>query len=126
VPDCRILVVGDNIFFTSVAALLARSEQSGLKCFAAADAIDAMIKIHEIMPHVVVADAATSNLWGVKVVPFIRRRFPKLSLVTIGGAARPSGPGHAIPHAFPFQDEGEAARLRTAIEDLARRRPGGN
>ena len=118
-PECRILVVGDSIFFMSVAAQLVKSQFAELECHPAEDAIHALVKIHEIRPHVIVADTAHSNLWGVDFVPFIRRCFPEISLVAIGDAATPRAAADAMLHG----DDPEAAKLRRAIEDLVRRRP---
>lgn len=54
-----------------------------LQVFPAADGVDALRQIYHVSPHVVIADTELSNCAGFELLPFLRRRFPEIGVISL-------------------------------------------
>jgi two-component system, OmpR family, response regulator len=79
----RVMVVDENPGFRNVIVNLIA--EHGFETFPAADGIDALRQIYDVMPNVIVADAVLSDLSGFRFLPFVRRRFPNIRVIAMKG-----------------------------------------
>lgn len=81
--NCRVMVVDENPWFRK--AMVGFIAERGFEAFPAADGIDALRQIYDVKPNVIVADAVLPDLSGFRLLPFVRRRFPAISVIAIKG-----------------------------------------
>lgn len=104
-------------FREMVSALL---EQQGYETYPAADGIDALRQIYQVMPRLIVADAELANLSGFEFLPFVRRRFPFMRVIGLEDEA-PRGAKRFMPDAvLPKRPWNGEALLEAAEEVLSR------
>lgn len=120
--DCRVLIVGDDKVFRTVVRTLVSSCR--MQCFTADDGIDALVKIHDIMPHVIVADVVKPSLWGFNLLPFIRRRFPGIGVIAVlSETERERFAENAAADVVFVGDDWIAAELLASVNNLYSRYP---
>lgn len=78
----RVMVVDEHEGFREKVTRL--MEKQGFETYPAADGIDALRQIYSVMPQVIVSDAGLTNLSGFQFLPFVKRRFPTISVITLG------------------------------------------
>ena len=78
------MVVSEQPSFREEVARLI--EDHGLEPYPAADGIDALRQIYHVQPRVIVSDAGLSRLSGFEFLPFVRRRFPAVGVIAVGGS----------------------------------------
>lgn len=57
--------------------------EHGFEAYSASDGIDALRQIYDVMPQIVVFDAAVPDRSGFKFLPFVKRRFPEIGVVLL-------------------------------------------
>ena len=80
-PNCRVMVVDEDPEFRDV--VLSTIANRGFEMFPAADGIDALRQIYDVNPDLIVIDAELRDLSGFRFLPFVRRRFPKISVIAL-------------------------------------------
>ncbi len=114
----RVMVVDEHeAFREKVSRLVA---EQGWEAYPAADGIDALRQIYDVMPQLIVSDAALANLSGFEFLPFVKRRFPSIGVIAVGEPVRSSK--FAADMLLPKQPWNDEAFLES-MEDLLSRCP---
>lgn len=80
----RILVVDDE---KSIRVLYAQLlQRQGYEVDTAEDGFDALLKLKQILPDVIVSDLNMPKMSGFEFLSMVRRRFPKISVIATSGA----------------------------------------
>ena len=76
-----VLVVDDD---PSIRGLLSRHlENAGFKAIHARDGIDALVKLRDTLPTVIISDLEMPRMSGVEFIGVVRRRFPVIPVVAL-------------------------------------------
>jgi CheY-like chemotaxis protein len=79
-----VLVVDDD---PSIRGLLSRHlENAGFKAIHARDGIDALVKLRDTLPTVIISDLEMPRMSGVEFIGVVRRRFPVIPVVALSGS----------------------------------------
>lgn len=114
----RVMVVDEQEEFREMVSSLL--EGQGYETYPAADGIDALRQIYQVMPRLIVADAELANLSGFEFLPFVRRRFPFMRVIGLQDAGQ-GGPRRFVPDAvLPKRPWNGEALLEAAEEVLSR------
>ena len=92
--DNKILVVDDEHINRSVLAKILRT--SGYDVSIAHDGFDALLKVMEHNPQLIVSDLQMPRMSGFELLSVVRRRFPDIPVMSTSGAYEPA----LIPHAL--------------------------
>ncbi len=57
--------------------------ERGYSVHPAADGIDALRQIYQVLPRVIISDASLPNLAGFDLLSFVRRRFPEVGVIAL-------------------------------------------
>ena len=80
----RILVVDDEEAIRDVFAQMLQAE--GYEVTTAENGFDALLKLKQFKPHVIISDLNMPKMSGFEFLSVIRRRFPKVSVIASSGA----------------------------------------
>lgn len=115
-----VLLVDDN---TSSRELLARYlEKAGFEAVHAEDGIDALRKLRETLPKVIISDLRMPRMNGVEFMGVVRRRFPMIPVIAVGGLI-PDLPAEAQPDICFDANELNPRELVRTVQELARKVP---
>ena len=84
----RVMVVDEHEGFRETVSRLMTDK--GFEAYPAADGIDALRQIYEVMPQLIVSDSELANLSGFEFLPFVKRRFPSIGVIALGAQPRES------------------------------------
>jgi CheY-like chemotaxis protein len=113
----RILVVGDDTGVRECVADLLASQ--GYEVWTARDGIDALLRLKDWPPDVVVSDLHMPNMSGFDLLPVVRQMFPHTLLIAMSGAYD----GDEVPEgvvADAFVSKSEPDRLLSTTAELIR------
>jgi CheY-like chemotaxis protein len=82
--DNKILVVDDEHINRSVLAKILRT--SGYDVSIAHDGFDALLKVMEHNPQLIVSDLQMPRMSGFELLSVVRRRFPEIAVISMSGA----------------------------------------
>ena len=113
----RVLVVDDEASNRELIADMLASE--GYDVVTAQDGLDALNKLAEPLPDVIISDLKMPRMSGVEFLAVVRRRYPDLPLIAISGEFE----GNDVPQGVPadaYLEKGSFSfhQLRTKITDL--------
>jgi CheY-like chemotaxis protein len=111
----RILVVDDDESVRELFVLMLRKE--GYEVSAAEDGFDALLKLKQGLPVVIISDLNMPKMSGFEFLSVVRRRFPMISVVASSGAyASRVVPTGVLADAFYAKGE---ASPRTLLDMVA-------
>jgi chemosensory pili system protein ChpA (sensor histidine kinase/response regulator) len=84
----RVMVVDEHEGFRQTVTRLMTDK--GFEAYPAADGIDALRQIYQVMPQLIVSDADLADLSGFEFLPFVKRRFPSIGVIVLGTQPRES------------------------------------
>jgi len=79
----RILVVDDEKSLRTMATTILRSQ--GYEVLCAVDGFDALTKLKQSLPDVVISDLRMPNMSGFEFLSVVRKRFPRIAVIAISG-----------------------------------------
>ena len=82
--SCVLLVDDDPSMRNLVSVYL---EKVGLQAIHAEDGIDAIVKLRETLPRVIITDIQMPRMSGLEFIGVVRRRFPTIPVVAVSGSA---------------------------------------
>jgi CheY-like chemotaxis protein len=113
----RILVVDDEESIREVFARLLQKQ--GYEVATAENGFDALLKLKEFLPEVIISDLNMPKMSGFEFLSVIRRRFPKISVIASSGAygsrVVPSG---VLADAFYAKGEDDLETLLSSVAAL--------
>src|ERR1017187_2058473 len=95
VSACDVLLVDDEPFFRELLAMRLAREQ--LEVHHADDGIDALMKLRQKLPQVIVSDLQMPRMSGVEFIKVVRRRFPSLPVIVLSGSSQYEFPVEPTP-----------------------------
>jgi len=115
----RILVVEDDISVRlTISQLLT---ERGYEVTTAADGFDALLRLQQEVPHLIVSDLNMPQMSGFELLSVVRRRFPEILVVASSGAYDSIEiPNGVIADAFYAKGQESASRLLEVIANLIR------
>src|SRR5579864_4040700 len=115
----RILIVEDDVSVRlTISQLL--SEQ-GYEVTTAADGFDALLRLQQEVPHLIVSDLNMPQMSGFELLSVVRRRFPEILVVASSGAYDSIEiPNGVIADAFYAKGQESSSRLLKIIANLIR------
>jgi CheY-like chemotaxis protein len=115
------LLVDDD---PSIRNLLARYlEKEGFKTSQAEDGIDALVKLRDTLPKVIVTDLQMPRMSGWELIYVARRRFPTIPIVVLSGSIPREIPAEVKPDRWFEKSINGLPDLVQAIGGLAQERP---
>src|ERR1019366_4765871 len=116
-----VLLVDDD---PSVRNLLARHfEKAGFEAFHAEAGTDALGKLRDKLPKVIVTDLQMPRMAGWEFMRVVRRRFPTIPIVALSGSIPIEFPAEAKPDRWFEKRIDQFPQLVQAVNDLARETP---
>jgi len=113
----RILVVDDEEAVRDVFALMLQEE--GYEVTTAENGFDALLKLKQLRPDVIVSDLNMPKMSGFEFLSVIRRRFPKISVIASSGAyGSRLVPTGVLADAFYAKGEDDPRTLLTSVAAL--------
>ena len=79
----RILCVDDEASVRESASLVLESE--GYEVVTAKDGLDALNRLSEFTPHLIISDLRMPNMSGFEFLEIVRRKFPQIPVIAISG-----------------------------------------
>lgn len=115
--NCVLLVDDDP----SVRNLLARHfEKAGIEAYHAEDGIDALGKLRDKLPKVIVTDLQMPRMAGWEFIRVVRRRFPTIPIVALSGSIPIEFPAELRPDRWFEKRIDQYPQLVQAVNGLAR------
>ena len=104
-----VLLVDDEPALRDVLSM--ELKNAGFEAQEAQDGIDALVKLRDSRPHVIISDLQMPRMSGVEFITVVRRRFPHIPVIVFSGS---------IPHEFPseFRPDGWFEKGSFKIPDL--------
>jgi len=82
-PTYQILCVDDEPSVRESSRLVLESE--GYKVITAEDGIDALNRLAESIPHLIISDLRMPNMSGFEFLAIVREKFPEIPVIAISG-----------------------------------------
>lgn len=116
-----VLLVDDD---PSIRNLLARYlEKEGFETLQAEDGIDALVKLRDTLPKVIVTDLQMPRMSGWEFINVVRRRFPAIPIVALSGSIPREFPVEVKPDRWFEKSMKRFPDLVQVISDLAQETP---
>jgi CheY-like chemotaxis protein len=118
----RVLLVDDEpLVLASLSAFL---EASGFVCRTAGDGFEALRRLRETPPDIIISDLRMPNMSGFELLAIIRRRFPQIAVIVMSGEfianAQTSG---LLMNAFFQKGEYKPQQLIATMRELYSQSP---
>ena len=118
--SCVLLVDDDP----SIRDLLSRQlEKAGFQAIHAEDGIDALVKLRDTLPKVIISDLQMPRMSGFEFIGVVRRRFPTIPVVALSGSIPSEFPGEIKPDCWFEKSMQRFPELMQIVNDLARKTP---
>jgi len=119
-PNCVLLVEPEP----SIRNLLSvRLQKSGFIPIQAVDGIDAIIKLRDTLPKVIISDLEMPRMSGFEFIQVVRRRFPTIPVIVLSGSSPGGSPVKTGPDRWLEKSIGRFPDVLHAVKDLARKTP---
>jgi len=121
--DCAscILLVDDD---PSIRTLLSMHlEQEGFKAIAAKDGIDALVKLRDTLPKVIISDLQMPRMSGFEFIGVVRRRYPTIPVIALSGSMPNAFPEEIKPDRWVEKSIRLFPDLVQAVDELVRETP---
>jgi CheY-like chemotaxis protein len=113
----QVLLVDDDALVRKLCSLMLA--QRGYDVRTAADGLDALERIKEFVPDLIISDLRMPRMSGFEFLSIMRRRFPEMPLIAISGEFLISGdPALGIADAFFPKGEYSPDRLIAKVDEL--------
>ena len=120
----RILVVDDEESIRVLFALLL--QQEGYEVATAEDGFDALLKLKQLLPDVIISDLNMPKMSGFEFLSVVRRRFPEISVIASSGAYESRNvPTGVLADAFYAKGQEHTATLLNSVADLIQKSAAG-
>jgi len=97
--------------------------KAGFEVLYAEDGIDAVVKLREIVPRVIICDLQMPRMGGLEFIAVVRRRFPTIPVVALSGGTPHEFRQEIKPDRYFEKSIGLIPRLVRAVGELARKAP---
>ena len=106
-----VLLVDDEPAIRDVLSI--ELKNAGFEAQEAQDGIDALVKLRDSRPHVIISDIEMPRMSGVEFIVVVRRRFPQIPVIVFSGST---------PHEFPaeYKPDGWFEKGSLKVPDLVR------
>ena len=113
----RVLLVDDELIMLEIVGAIL--DASGFVYRTASDGIDALRKLRETPPDIIISDLRMPNMSGFELLAIVRRRFPQIAVIVISGefAANAHTAG-LLTNAFFTKGEYTPDQLILTMHDL--------
>ena len=98
-------------------------EKAGFEALHAEDGIDALAKLRDTLPKVIISDLQMPRMSGFEFIGVVRRRFPTIPVVAFSGSIPSEFPAEAKPDRYFEKNIRRIPDLLKAVSDLARETP---
>jgi CheY-like chemotaxis protein len=116
-----VLVVDDD---PAIRDLLSRQlEKEGFQSIHAKDGIEAIVKLRDTLPNVIITDIQMPRMSGLEFIGVVRRRFPPIPVIALSGSIPSEFPEEARPDCYIQKNILRFPDLLQAVKDLARKTP---
>ena len=116
-----VLVVDDD---PSICGLLSRHlENAGFQAIHAKDGIDALVKLRDTLPKVIISDLQMPRMSGFEFIGVVRRRFPTIPVIALSGSFPSEFPGETKPDCWFEKNIQRFPDLLHVVNELARKTP---
>ena len=116
-----VLVVDDD---PSIRSLLSwRLKKEGLVPRQAEDGIDALVKLREHLPKVIISDLQMPRMAGIEFISVVRRRFPFMPVIVLSGSSPHEIPAESKPDHWFDKNSPHITELLRAVQYLVRKTP---
>jgi CheY-like chemotaxis protein len=118
--SCVLLVDDDP----SIRDLLSRHlKKAGFEAFHAEDGIDALGKLRDSIPKVIISDLQMPRMSGFEFIGVVRRRFPTIPVIALSGSIPNELPAGIKPHCWFEKKLEKLPDLVRIVHELARTVP---
>ena len=97
--------------------------KAGFEVLYAEDGIDAVVKLREIVPRVIICDLQMPRMGGLEFIAVVRRRFPTIPVVVLAGSIPSEFSEEIKPDCWFEKSMLRFPELMQTINYLARRTP---
>ena len=118
--SCVLLVDDDRSIRNLVSVYL---EKVGLQAIHAEDGIDALVKLRETLPRVIISELEMPRMSGLELIGVVRRRFPVIPVVALSESIPNEFPAEAKPDYYLEKNIRRFPDLLHVVTDLARKTP---
>lgn len=98
-------------------------EEAGFEARQAEDGIDALVKLRDELPKVIISDVQMPRMAGIEFISVVRRRFPSIRVIGLSGAIPNEVPKESKPDVWFDKSGLNISELLRAVHDLVRRTP---
>ena len=116
-----VLLVDDDRSLRDVLSVYLR--EAGFEARQAEDGIDAVVKLRDALPKVIICDVQMPRMAGIEFISVVRRRFPSIRVIGLSGAIPNEVPKESKPDVWFDKDGLNINELLRAVHDLVRRTP---
>jgi CheY-like chemotaxis protein len=113
--------VDDDLFVREILTLRLARERFEVQ--QAEDGIDALAKLRQKLPQVIVSDLVMPRMSGIEFISVVRRRFPFIPVIAFSGSIPGDFPAEAKPDAWFEKGPQQFHALLQAVRDFARKTP---
>jgi CheY-like chemotaxis protein len=103
--------------------LSSQLEEAGFKAQQAEDGIDALAKLRDELPKVIISDLQMPRMSGFEFISVVRQRFPSIPVIVLSGSIQRELPGDIMPDRWFRKSVQQVPELLQAVHDLARNTP---
>lgn len=119
----HVLLVDDDPSIREV--LSVRLQEAGFEARQAEDGIDALVKLRNELPKVIISDLQMPRMSGLEFIGVVRQRFPSIPVVVLTGSIPSEVPLKATPEVWFEKGALNTAELLRVLHDLVRKTPDG-
>ena len=116
-----VLLVDDEPAIRDV--LSSELKEAGFEAQEAQDGIDALVKLRDTLPHVIISDLQMPRMSGIEFIIVVRRRFPQIPVIVFSGSTPGELPAEAKPDGWFEKGAHQIPELLKAVHDLVRKTP---
>ena len=116
-----VLLVDDE---SSIRYLLSiHLERAGFQAIHAKDGIDALVKLRDKIPSVIITDLKMPRMTGFEFIAVVRRRFPTIPIIAFTASMPSEFPGEAKPDFLLRKNVHRLPDVVQVVDNLARTKP---
>ncbi len=116
-----VLVVDDDPSIRKMLAL--RLARAGFEVRHAEDGIDAVAKLREHLPNVIISDLDMPRMSGTEFISVMRWRFPSIPVIVLSGSSRGKFRSEVTPDRWFDKNTRHITELLQAVHELVRKTP---
>ncbi len=116
-----VLLVDDEPAMRDVLSI--ELKNAGFEAQEAQDGIDALVKLRDTLPHVIISDLQMPRMSGIEFIAVVRRRFPHIPVIVFSGSTPGEFPAEAKPDGWFEKGARQIPELMKAVHALVRKTP---